>query len=171
MRLRLEAAIVDRLRRGDRERYVLGAKDAMPLARILESTLRGPNAVAEVIRALALSVALERYLESPSAAESVRALLRSEPSAVRLLRATVLARTDFDEAQRFLDREGRAEPRLAPMFERSRPANTIKLSAFLNPGGPTCPTRTSAARPTPIESIEPRGRPKPPATTRRRSDP
>src|SRR5215470_17799053 len=99
MAFRLEAAIIDRLKRGHAERYVLGPRDCVALALVLESTLRTPNAVAEVIRALAVSVALDRYLESPSAAESVRALLRSEPAAIRLLRATILSKNELDEAQ------------------------------------------------------------------------
>jgi hypothetical protein len=133
--LRLERAIVSRLGHGTSELYAIDPGALPALSHVLASVLKGPDAAAEVIRGLALSVALENELRSPSAAIAIHGLLRSDPLVVRLIRLHLLRPAAMDQRRRFLRSEGRDAALIAPRFGDENVDGTLHLSAFLSPIG------------------------------------
>ena len=132
LRLPFARAIIQRLRLGERERYELAAVELAPLSRILQATLRKPNAVAQLVRALKLAEALEETLGSPTASRSIIDLLRAEPEAVELIRKRILRSGGIDEMRKFQKREGRLEPPAAPALDTTPEPNAIRLSTLLD---------------------------------------
>jgi hypothetical protein len=82
---RFERQVLAALRPGDSERYELDPGRARTLARSLRQAAEGPDGPAELERAVALVVALEGHLESPSAAERLRSLLEADGAAKAVL--------------------------------------------------------------------------------------
>ena len=130
--MRLEQAIVARLRVGEAERYELDPGELPALSRILQARLRKPTASEELLAALKLAEAMEETLESPSAARAIIELLRSEPEAVALIRKRILRNGAIDEMRMFQKREGRLDPPAAPTIEATREISGIKLSRLLD---------------------------------------
>lgn len=130
MDLILERAILARLRVGAEEPYELDADALQSLGRVLARVMRGNNAMAEVHRALQLITAFERELESPSVADALVELLRSDPDARELVRTRVLRTGAIDETRSFRSREGRQEPVRAPSVAGRRPTSAVPLASL-----------------------------------------
>src|SRR5687767_9974503 len=132
-RSQIEEAIMSSLRRGTKERYQLDLDEVPRIARALAKAMEGPNAVAEVRRLLELSTALRTRLRSPSAANALDAIGRSNPAAVRLIGVHILRSGAVEETRAFKEQEGRRESMAAARIDAPAPINTIKLAQFLDP--------------------------------------
>lgn len=122
----LEDAVLSVLRPGSQERFVLPEASVPRVARALDGVLAA-NAVPEVARIIDLISALEHTLNSPSAAETLRGLLRARPAALTLIRRKILRRGGEDELRRFRAREGRSATALAPRHDGVKPKDSIAL--------------------------------------------
>jgi hypothetical protein len=129
----VERVVMSSLRRGTEERYQLDNEEAPRIARALSKAIEGANAVAEVRRLLELVEALRTRLRSPSAANALEAIVRSNPAAVRLVGIHILKTGAVDETRTFKKKEGRRDPLLAARIDVPAPTNTIKLAEFLDP--------------------------------------
>lgn len=141
MTARLEESIIGRLVRGEEERFVLPPEELPGLRLALQRVLRGPAALHELTRALALSVALRESLGSPSAADAVITLLKSEPRAVELIQKELIKSGAIDETRKFREAEDRAQKLVAPRFDSREPppAGVLQLSRFLDLAGGRVP--------------------------------
>lgn len=104
------------------ERFELPIYARTALERGLEQYVAAPNAADELSNVLALAIALETELESPSVGQQLRELLKSDPRAVRLVQNKYAKRDSLDEARRFQQQEGRATALAAPLMVASAPA-------------------------------------------------
>jgi hypothetical protein len=142
-----ERVLLAELRKSDGpERFELEATSVPQLVRALERDLDGPAPLASVQAALRYAAALDGTLASPSVAVAVRALLKREPRAVALLRASrAQTSSAVSETRRFLRAEGRIAAVRAPSLGAPRPVDAIPLRAMIDPGN-TKPAPGSAAK-------------------------
>jgi hypothetical protein len=126
-----EDVLLVHLVRGCEERFEL---DAM-LAPIVRRWLERDDAFEAVRAILKLAVALERDLESPSAARELKRILASEPTAVDLIRDRLLDRRPIDETRRFLRSEGREDAIRAPSEAEDAPEGAFPLSRWIDRAG------------------------------------
>jgi len=125
----LETLIVDALMPGDAERYVLPELARRRLAPRFEETPMSAPALEALLR---LIVALEQTLESPSAAEAVRALVRRSPDAGPLLRDRVQGR-GIDRLRAHHQREGRQVALRAPTHGARGVGEAVPLRSLFDP--------------------------------------
>jgi hypothetical protein len=127
----MEEVILQQLRQGVLEAYELSTDALSAMRRALGRVLERDDAPAELTRVLQLAVALERELGSPTAAQAIIDLLRSEPDAVDVVRGILAGRAAIDETRRFLRHEGRLETPRAPKHDAVAPPGTMQLSSLL----------------------------------------
>lgn len=127
----------------DGERFTLDASARPALLRALDQDLSGSDALADVSAGLRLAAAMDGKLASPSVARMIRAVLREDPRAVRLLRGRRKQQVSVvDAARRFARGEGRAAVVRAPVVDQRAPAGAIPLRTML----PTDPQQIARAR-------------------------
>ena len=130
----IEQAVLNALERGSSEDYELPAHRRDPLAAAVQRAAVGPDAVAEMQRLLELTSALAGELNSLTAAEAIREMIRDCPEALNVVRTHILRDDAADEVRSFLEREGRAVPLKAPKVDDQTNGEQTKLRDFLNPG-------------------------------------
>ena len=126
---RFERMLLDALQPGRAERFELPAHRLAALTRVLERAAEGPDADAEIDRALRLVVALKGRLASPTAAERLRSVLRAVPAVKAHLKAK-RRRRDIDQMRGFLAREGRAAPLVAPAVAAPGGPDALTIADF-----------------------------------------
>ena len=124
-----ENLIVDALERGEVERYVLPADAEARLRRIFVQAPMSHGALQDVLR---LIVALETRLDSPTAAERVRTLVRTSPDATALLARRRLGK-GIDQVRAHKTREGRRLDTQAPVHGARARAGSVPLRSLLDP--------------------------------------
>lgn len=158
----IERAVLDSLTRGERERFALVPHRAGAVKVALRASLQSKAAVAEVRRLLQLIVALDTTLQSPTAAEGLREIVRADPDAVALIQAQLGSADGLSAVRRFAAQQGQVHALSAPMIDDARPANSLKISDFLDPAAGPGPhkVRTPAlptAEPPPAATVRRRG--------------
>ena len=124
---RIDNVIFAVLCKGTCEKFELTEDAARQLRAAFEGMMKRPGAESEVRRLLAIAVALERELESPTAASTLLAILRADPIASLIVSTKILREGAVDETRRFLRSEGREEVLRAPSFA------TIRKSSWQQP--------------------------------------
>jgi hypothetical protein len=124
--------ILDHLERGcDGERFSLPKWIEPLLRRALERELKAADPLAGVISVLKFAEAFDGELDSPSAAARIRAVLRDNPAAVRLIKERLLRSRSLDETRALARQEGRKMTSRAPVFGEGVPAGTMPLRELL----------------------------------------
>ncbi len=114
------------------ERFALDASTRPALLKALDQDLSGKDALADVTAGLRLAAAMDGKLASPSVARLIRAVLREDPRAVRLLRGQRKQQASVvDAARRFARAEGRAAVVRAPGVDQRAPVGAIPVRAML----------------------------------------
>lgn len=139
-RSELERVLLGQLQPGQEERFVLPESGRLAVARTLAQLRASADPWPEVRRALALKVALETRLGSPSVGAALSSLLRAEPALVDLIRRHLLKARAIDEVRAFQEQEDREEALAAPRHDAPPPPRSVRLASFLDPaGGPRLP--------------------------------
>ena len=145
MATQFEEALGDRLVAGKAERFELPPANLKPLATALENAAGGHHGRAEVERALQLMVALRSNLASPTAATHLQELLATSLAARPHLEKLSPGGASPDAVRRFLQREGRSLPMVAPAME-TQAEDGLRVRDLLS-GTPSDPPRRSTGRP------------------------
>ena len=82
---RTERAVLNSLMAGQDERFALAPFSAGAVKVALQASLQTEDAICEVRRLLQLIAALDGPLESPTAAEALRNVIRADPDATALI--------------------------------------------------------------------------------------
>jgi hypothetical protein len=122
----------------DVERFTLSGDPAL-LHQALEIDLEAPDRLDSLRAALKLAAALDGELRSPTAAAMIRAVLRANNHAVRLLESTVLDEQPIDRKRSFAKSEGRDVVLDAPVFGSGAPESAIPLKDMLKTMKPVRP--------------------------------
>ncbi len=126
-----ERVLLAQLEVGEREPYALPERALPLLKQALARAVAGPQAQAEVHRALQLLTAFERDLGSPAVADALVELLRADPRALALSRSFG-AKGSLDKARAHRRREGRDEPLRAPRVDAGAPLAAVPLSRLIH---------------------------------------
>jgi hypothetical protein len=111
------------LRSGRTERFDLPVSCEDRISKELVRAARSEHAAAEAEGLLRLMVALETRLESPTAAERLRSLMRATPELCAVIRNLTC-------------KAPRPEKLAAPKFGARAPEGTLRLREFLRPSRP-----------------------------------
>ena len=133
----LERVLLAELLKGSGpERFELSTGGRAALVRALEKDLAGPAPLTGVQAALRFAAAFDGELASPSVAVVLRELLRAEPRAVALIRASRAKATPspVSKTREFLRAEGRTTHVRAPSLSDRAPPSTVPLRTMIDPG-------------------------------------
>ncbi len=132
----LERVVMLQLRRGSgEERFELPGSIEPLLSRALDRDLSRPEPLPAIHAALKLAAAFADGLQSPSIAARIRAVLRSDVRAIRLISDRLLNDRPINRARSFAEREGRPISLQAPKESDLVPVDSVPLRAFLDNAG------------------------------------
>ena len=125
-RRRIERAVIEGLTTSGPERFNVAAHRMGAVKVALQASMQSGGAEDELRRLLRLIVALDSRLESPQAAEHLRALLRNDPDAMTVIQARIVPQERLEEVRRFAEEQGRLHRALHTALSASRTASSAK---------------------------------------------
>lgn len=121
------------LERGTVERFRVPATAIPAIDGALVRAATAADAELQLAEAVKLIVALRQSLESPGAAQVLRARIRAVPSARAWMRR--LAPRPGEAQRRFRAQQGLAAPARAPVVGTAAPPGSIRATRIIDPSG------------------------------------